>query len=251
MRRTAIALTFASILGVGGAAFAAPPRAPAALNVYGPVGPEGLLDGTEADKTTIIENGATKEVFWRALTEAQRRSLYGNQSVVIAVSKVETNGSLTVLPGSVSIGKGTYDLLYRYQLFRQVPCVPDRPEAGSVRIGVGLTIKARISSKKGSLSLANLGPLAMAASHQDAAGRIEISSVGIGGQSATLASYLGSNADISIESVTKAMEALAVVKAVLENKDVQTTASYLQLLEGTPGSCRATPNVPLKALNAR
>jgi hypothetical protein len=215
---------------------------------YPPVGPEGLLDGTEAEKTTIIENGVKKDVFWSTLSESQRRALYSSQSVVIAVSRIESNGSLVPLPGAVSVGKGNYDLLYRYQLYRQTPCRTDNSAAGSVRVGVGLTIRARFQSKSGSLNLSTLVPLAASASAKKANGRIQIDAIGIGGGSPTLASYLGGGTEINIDSVTKALESLAVVKAVIENPSNITTPSYLQLLETTPGSCSGGDNIPNNAI---
>lgn len=97
---------------------------------------------------------------------------------------------------------------------------------------------AEIRTKKGGLKIANLGALTAAAERNQVSGSILIRQIGLGNSSPTLGTYM-SNFTLNREGVTKALEAIAVTKAVLENMDNKITPHYLALTEATPGACSA------------
>jgi hypothetical protein len=194
------------------------------------------VDPLPASTIKWVDASGEHEKYWAAIPEAQKRLLMPSAEAFVRISQEETNGSFTVLPLTASFKKGKYQLLFRWQQFRAEYCQADNPGAGRVRTGVALEIVADIRSKKSGLSLANFGSLTSAADRNQVEGGITIRQIGLGSSSPTLGTYLA-NFALTQEGVTKALEAIAVTKAVLENDKTVLTPHYLSFTETSPGSC--------------
>jgi hypothetical protein len=209
------------------------------------VSPQVPLDPIQADKIRYFDpaTGQMIEQYWAALDEKTKRELMPNDEAFVQIKQKDAGGSLSILPLSVSYKKGNYNLLFRWQKYRADVCVASQPNAGRIRTGIGLEIVAEITSKKNGLNLTNLGALTAAAEREHISGSIAIKQIGLGSSSPTLATYM-TNFSLNREGVTKALEAIAVAKAVLENLSNKVTPHYLAITEASPGSC--TSNVPVK-----
>lgn len=212
---------------------------------------EGVfLQPVVAPATIIEDHTGTKTVYWSSLTELDRRKIYNGSKMDLQVEQQNASGGFSLLPGAVSVSKGKYRLRYRYQLYRETYCKPGNPEAGSVRVGVGVDIRIVLDSKQGSLSVGGLAPIVGAVAAKKASGSLSINLIGAGTTSSLMQSYLTAGSELTLESVTKAMEALKVMQAVLDDQSQPTVPSYLQLFEKTPGSCSSTPNLPVPVAKA-
>ena len=202
------------------------------------ISPQVLLDPVPARKITYYDpvSGVEKEALWAAIPEAQKRLLMPSAESFAQISQADTTGNFTILPLNASFKKGNYKLLFRWQQFRADYCQPLNPNAGRIRTGVALEIEAQIQTLKGGINIANLGALTAAAERGQVRGSILIRQIGLGSTSPTLATYL-SNFSLTQEGVTKALEAIAVTKAVLENEKTLLTPHYLSTTETSPGAC--------------
>ncbi len=231
----------ASILVMSASAGMAAPADPAAVPV---VAPQVVLEPVEAQKVSVfdIATGEMKEVYWASLPEAQKKSLLNSAEAFVQLAQVDTTGKISLLPLSASSSKGRYQLMFRWQQYRTEACKAAQSAAGRMRIGVGLEIIADITNKKNGVNLVNLGPLSISADKGDVQGSITIRQIGLGSSSPTLGTYL-TRFDLTRDGVIKALEAVAVTKAVLENDKTVLTPHYLSITESSPGSC--TSNLPV------
>lgn len=206
--------------------------------------PMTFLDPVEAEKTTIVKSdGTTEEVYWANLSEDQRRGYYSVGRTDVAITRRQKDGTLQFLPGAASISKGSYEIQQLYHLSRSVPCDPKDPSLGNKRVGIAMRLKARINSSRKDIGLSgSLLGLAAAASDDKVSGSLTLETIGIGAQSGTLQNYLGAGMELDFESITRAMEAFAVMRAVLEDETVQTTPHTLLLVESWPGACSGVAN---------
>ncbi|UUL82324.1 hypothetical protein [Sphingomonas qomolangmaensis] len=203
-----------------------------------------FLQPVVAASTVIEDSTGINTVYWASLTEQQRRNIYNGATMTVQVERQDASGGFTVLPGVVAVSRGQYRLRYRYQLYRETFCQPTNPGAGSVRVGVGVDIRIALSSKQGSLSVGSLVPLVGAVAAKKATGSLSINLIGAGSTSSLMQSYLTGGSELTLDSVTKAMESLKVMQAVLDDKTQPTNPSYLEVFEKSPGSCNSTPNLP-------
>ena len=204
------------------------------------VSPQVPLEPVPAEKIKYINpaNGRMTETYWAALGEAQKRALMPSAEAFVQISQADSTGSFSLLPIGAAVKKGDYKMLFRWQQYRADYCLAANPAAGRIRTGVGLEIEAQIKTLKAGLNIANLGALTAAAERDQVSGTILIRQIGLGNTSPTLGTYL-SNFALTREGVTKALEAIAVTKAVLENEKNVLTPHYLSTTEATPGSCSA------------
>jgi hypothetical protein len=229
------------LVGISASARAALPTDLAVPNVA----PQTPLEPVAAANISYVDsNGQTQTKPWAALAEPLKRSLLPNAEAFVQIQQEDTSGNFSIVPIGGSYNKGTYRMLFRWQQFRTDYCNPAKPAAGTIRTGVALEIVAEIKTKKAGLNIANLGALTAAAEREKVSGNILIRQIGLGNSSPTLGTYM-SNFALTREGVTKALEAIAVTKAVLENMDNKITPYYLSTTESSPGSCASAAPVKL------
>ena len=224
---------------IASSAMALPAFAAAAADQTLPaVQPQVPLDPVPADRIKYVnpETGEKIEAYWAAMSEPLKRALLPSAEAFVQISQDNGSGGFSILPLGASVKKGSYKLLFRWQQYRADYCDAANPGAGRIRTGVALEVEAQIRTGKSGLNSANRGALTAAAEREQASGNILIRQIGLGSTSPTLSTYL-SNFALTREGVTKALEAIAVTKAVLENEKNKITPHYLSLTETTAGSC--------------
>lgn len=199
------------------------------------------LPPTVAQKTQRLMNGQMTDVYWAALTEAERRSEYSAVVLNTTVERQNTSGTFSVLPASANYSKGSYRVTHEVFLGKQTACQPSTPSAGVVKTGVLLEIEMNLLSKKKGLNISNLVPVLGGISRNKLSGTLAIRMWGFGAASGILNSYLTPSGELSLESVTDAIEATAVARAILEDPTSQTTPYYIELIENSLGSCDGSP----------
>lgn len=216
-------------------------------NVVVRVYPDGKvvrkLPPSVAQKTQRFQGGRMVDVYWAALTESERRNLYSAVVLNTVVEQRNTNGSFSVAPVGAGYSKGFYRVTHEVFLGQQVACQPSNPNAGVVKMGVLLEVQILLESRKTGLEISNLVPLAAAVSDNKVKGNLSIKLWGFGANSGVLNSYLSPGGQLDMQSVTKAMEAIAVARAILEDKATVTTPYYIELTESSAGSCNGSPVV--------
>ena len=202
------------------------------------------LSPSVAQRTQRVENGQMVDVYWAALSETDRRKLYSAVVVDTIIEQRDSNGTFSVAPLGARYSKGYYRVTHEVFLGQQVPCRTDISNAGVVKMGVKLEVQIELQSRKSGIDIASLVPLAAAASDEKVSGRLAIRLWGFGATSGILNSYLTSGGQLNLQSVTRAMEAMAVARAILEDPNAITTPYHVELIETTEGACNASPLAP-------
>lgn len=170
--------------------------------------------------------GKTMErVYWSSLADTTKRSLLPIQSAQVSVRKIESNASLGYLNSTISGEKGEYVVVMDYMKYR-VESITDSSQTsdriiGNAKIGVGLRIKARVSTSKKNLNLGSLLGLGIEARRENLSGSISVDVIGIDSRDVT--NLIPLTSEIDQTSIQSALQALASIKAkIYEEKTMLT-----------------------------
>ncbi|MGQ0661572.1 hypothetical protein [Sphingosinicella sp.] len=180
--------------------------------------------------------GERVEAYWGAIPRAERGALLNSAEAFVQILQVDGGGNVSILPVTASVRRGNYRMLFRWQQYRSDSCRPNNPAAGQVRTGVALEIQADIQTSRDGVNIASFLGLSAGVDRERVSGQLRIRQIGLGNSSPTLGTYL-TNFAMTREGLTKALEAIAVTKAVLENPNTVLTPHYLSVYEQSPGSC--------------
>lgn len=238
--RSFIASAFGiTLLALGGCATLTHGTAPPPPYIEEGVHRVVLVEAFEVPKVIRVVDGQQQEVFWESLTEPERRARLPLTDTVVMIERQNTDGSFSFAPVSASAGKGVYRVSFAYMKYRNEACQPDRPEAGTVRIGVGLRVSATITTRTAGLNLGGLLPFAFSFQNKRMSGELTIKTIGIVSPSSVLSGYLRQGVGLTEESIVQAMESMAVAKAILEDNDTRSVPHAMAIVETTPGACQA------------
>lgn len=151
-------------------------------------------------------------VSWDSLPNANRkRALLPIQSAQVSVSNQKVDGNLGYLDGSVSGEAGSYLVVMDYMKYRVEDVYHEGVLLGSGRIGVGLRIKADVTTSKSNLNLGSIVNIGIEASNDNLKGTISVDIIGIDSKDVT--NLIPLNSDINETSIQAALQALASIKS--------------------------------------
>lgn len=156
-------------------------------------------------------------------------SLFPNETSRVHIEEINASGSLSYGVASVSGKNKIYHVTVDYLKYRT-----DSLKSVVYVSGVGLRLVAKIKTFSAGIDLSSLFALGAAASAKRASGELEFESIGISGKQITPLVPVPTN--LSIESVTAAMQALAAIKAKIYEAggDVKIWPQIAGTVGGTP-----------------
>lgn len=188
-------------------------------------------------KATSLPDVGGKEV---SLAGMESTEILKKLSLVderITIEKLDGDGRLTSIVGSIAASKGTYRVNYYYYRYTIKPCAAGNITDGGIAIGIGLRLTADITTTKSSLNIGGPMPLALAVSQNRAKGNVRVQSFGVSSGAAALSPYLSSSGDLSTEALKKAMESFGVIRAVTETGSLTAEPYYLFVESDDIGKC--------------
>ena len=200
-------------------------------------------------ETPIERKVVTKN--WAELEHKQIMNLLSNTRAEISVSKVNSDGTITYLPGTLTLEKGSYKVIMDYTAyivddvidpaytgFNAVTGPSTKPyKIGDVRVGVGLRLTANITTNKNNVNLGGLIPLGLAAKSNKVQGYMHVDTIGIRlkGNSGIILS----NTTIDESSILKTVETLAIMQSKIAD---ETTHLDPQVIWVKPLSSQFSPD---------
>lgn len=169
-------------------------------------------------QVTVVKDGAlvTKDI--RLLSNKETLDFLADTRSKVSVSKVNSNGTLSYLTGSLSQEKGRYLAIMDYTKFFIEDMNEDGKNIGRLRTGVGLRLVADINTLKTGVDLGGLLKIGLAASREELTGSLEVQAIGVTSNEID-ALLPGMLPTINEESIQRALEAMAAVKAKLREED--------------------------------
>lgn len=185
------------------------------------------------------------------LTIGELLSAMPNETVRIAVGKVDTSGKVSFGPIAVGAAGNSYVVIVDYIKF-QTSSIPvdihdDRQgltllRAGTqeaetivpVYLGVGLRLRADLAVISGNVDLSNLAALGVAAQANKVTGTLVVQTLGVTGPSMTTLLPLPS--DINTSTITAAIVSLGAMKAKLYDSGTQITPQAVGVYNTIGGS---------------
>ncbi|WP_146107660.1 hypothetical protein [Porphyrobacter sp. HT-58-2] len=188
-------------------------------------------------KATSLPDVGGKEVSLVGMPSADILKKLSLVDERVTIERIDKDGRLTSVVGSVAASKGTYRVNYYYYRYTIRPCTAGNITEGGIAIGIGLRLTADITTTKSSLNIGGPMPLAVAASQNRAKGSVRVQSFGVSSGSAALSPYLSSSGDLSTEALKKAMESFGVIRAVTETGSLTAEPYHLFVESGDIGKC--------------
>ena len=175
------------------------------------------------DKCFLQEEN--RSIFFSDIPVDKIPTLLPNETVSISVKNIKKDGSIDYLGAAAASGKNEiYEITADYIKFATVTISKsfktknnnDTTEIISyARVGVGLRLKANITTKKKGINVGNLFGLAIAASKEELYGSLTVSVIGL--ESKDITTTLPLPSEISLSSIATALQAMATIKSKLHD----------------------------------
>ena len=174
-------------------------------------------------------------------------SNFPNEAVRVSVRNIDSSGEMQGYGASSSVRGGRYEVTIDYVKYRTDPYVTDSKQGIIVQSGVGIRLRARITTFEAGLNITSLFGIGAAAKSGQLTGTLEFETIGIGGKAISPLVPLPS--EISMESIQNAMQAAAAIKASMYSgeDDVKIVAQVFGEKVADP-SVKFTPDPPAKAV---
>lgn len=212
------------------------------------------IDPIPAKRVTFFDPSTQKEVTvpWSTLEYVRQskdakvsskypgitvQSLLPLQSARVTVQKADGSGKLTYLSSSISGSVGTYEVVMDYMKYRVQPVSIDGDYKGDGIVGVGLRIRALVTTKKANINLGSLLALGVEASQNNLSGSIAVDVIGI--DSKDITNLIPLSAEIDQTAIQGALQGLAAIKAKLWQDDTHLYPHLLALKQHKPGTANS------------
>jgi len=194
-----------------------------------------VLAPTAVDDEMLIWEG--RSVRWDSLEQDDIRTALSNIEEEVTVEEINSAGQLSLLSQTAGLRRGRYRVTYAWRRFRSQTCDPQNPAAGSLAVGVVMTVVADVTTTAGNVNLSGLLPLAAALERNHVQGRLRVLSYGISSGSASISPYLQSASALTPDAIRRAVESFGVVKAVADTPSVVLTPVFLFMDAQDQGAC--------------
>lgn len=192
-------------------------------NDFFPVGPAPLdfkvYDGRLFSELSVDEDNNEQVI-----------NLLPNELMAKFIFTMDKEGKLTFSPLSLSKKKETYIVKFDYIKYTTLPVKKDSnlgEIVGVARVGVGVRVEATLEAKKSDINVTDLYGLGIAASSQSIKGNLMMSIMGI--ESEEVTATFPVNGEITPTSIQSALQAMAVVKQAIYDKDTHLTPQVLEV----------------------
>jgi hypothetical protein len=194
------------------------------------------IDPIPVSKVIAFDTGANneKEVFWQSLPDAESvRRLLPLQTAQFAVRKTDVSGQVTYLVSSLSLERGSYEVIMDYMKYRVEDAYGENGDyIGNARVGVGLRIKALIVTNKANLNLGSITAIGLQANLGHLSGGISVDVVGIDSEAVT--NLIPLTSEIDETAIQSALQALASIKSKLWEDDTTITPHIVAIRQSKP-----------------
>lgn len=192
----------------------------------------------------IARNGAIVTTDIRLLSNTETLNFLADSWSKVAVSKVDQDGSLTYLTGSMTGEKGRYIVIMDYTKYFIEDLIEEGKKIGRLRTGVGLRLVADVQTKKTGIDLGGLLKIGMAANRQELSGSLEVRAIGV--TSNEIDGLLpGMLPTINESAIQNALEVMAAVKAKFRESDTVVSPRHIaiELFESTTNTQLNAPGI--------
>lgn len=173
------------------------------------------------DKDAASKDGSGKEPMLKLVGNQERlKSLLPDFNIDFYIRSFSSGGVTYGISGTTA-APGNYEVIYDISKSTTIPfsAVQGNPPGSFVRVGVGIRIKASITTLQPDIDVSNLWHLAKAADSEQLKGGLSYSLFGIDGVGVINMSP-NSNAMIEASSISSFMQSIAILKSRFYDKDI-------------------------------
>lgn len=166
------------------------------------------------------EEITTKESMLKLVNQQDKlKGLLPDFSIDFYIRKIDDNGKILYGISAVTGAPGTYEIIYDITKSTTVPVTGSSPSGTTtpssfIKVGVGIRIKAVVTTTKSNIEVSNLNHLALAETSGDLKGGLSFMLFGIVGEE-VINMAPNSTAMINLSSIDSFMQSIAILKSRL------------------------------------
>jgi hypothetical protein len=166
------------------------------------------------------EEAVTKESMLKLVNQQEKlKSLLPDFSIDFYIRKIGTEGVVLYGLSAVTGTPGAYEIIYDITKSTTVPVAGSSPGVSStpssfIKVGVGIRIKAIVTTTKANIEVSNLNHLALAEANGDLKGGLSFMLFGLVGEE-VINMAPNSTAMINLSSIDSFMQSIAILKSRL------------------------------------
>lgn len=164
----------------------------------------------------------TERQFWYSMSNKEINELLPLEKNTTSILRVQSDASVGYVGAKYTRSTGQYVVVIDYSKYRDE--ITDKEKTPCL-VGVGIRVRATITTKKSDLDLGSLFAIAFAAKSGFLSGNIEVIKIGV--DSPHLKSAIPDFTEISDSSVQQAMQAVGAVRNRLYDDDTKLTPHVL------------------------
>lgn len=186
------------------------------------------VDPIEYDDSVQITTGKNSEdkemkiinKEMKLLTNDEMLQFLNNETVLVSIGQVSTEGKITYLPITVSSKNSSYKVTMDYMKFATLGQKDEQEYfIGFKRVGVGLRLISLITTTEAGINVGDLSSLGIAAKSGKVKGTLMVEVVGI--KSKEITALLPLPSEINQTTIQNAMQALATIKSKIYDNETQ------------------------------
>ena len=187
----------------------------------------------EKVRVYMPKSNTMEDVYWASLSNATKLDLLPLHTDHVAVYNRELGGKISFATASTSAKGSAYLVVFDFLKSRVERVYNNKNEfIGMGHVGVGVRVKARITTSEAGVDLGSLAGLGLAASTKKVTGELLVQAIGI--DSPSISDLMPFTSDISPASIQATMQALAAVKSKLWEKNTTITPHLVSVALETP-----------------
>jgi len=175
------------------------------------------LECTNTDDKMLV-------VFWKDLSNKQINDELSIEESVSTISKVNADGSLTVLNSKISGETGRYTVTFDYAKFTYLyygDTGSKNEGDGWFRVGIGVRLVSDISTMRRNVDIGSIFAISSGIKNGDISGRMKVLKIGINSKSLNM--IIPPPTEISDASLQVAMQAMTTIRAQLYDDETKLT----------------------------
>jgi len=195
----------------------------------------------EFDQEVEIFDVTTRTFIMKRIKElaADRQSiikLLPNEIVYTAVQKVGAGGEIKYGPASVTAEAGTYNVVMDYSKCTTLKVTKDGNNcAGWAKVGVGLRIRASVTTFEANMDISSLFALGVAARTNKLIGQLSVDVIGM--ESPSITDLIVLPVDISEASIQSALQSMAAIKTKIYEGNANLFPQVIAIKKSSTETC--------------
>lgn len=194
--------------------------------------------------TGYNKDGVKQKTLWAGKKTKEIRELLPLQTSSTVIKRYEAGGKITYFSAMADAKVGFYEVIMDYSKYRMEDTVADDNDAGNIKVGVGVRIRAKVWTSEAGVNLNSLLVMGGEARGKRLSGTLTVDVIGIDSQK--MVGQLPVGVQFDETSLQTTLQTLAAIQTRIHDDDAILTPHVLALKQATAPPAEVTPATTAK-----